>query len=265
MIKWSAVFIVLTVLLGSCGSNRGGEASEKEDLTAKQLLQGVWLDDETEMPLMHIEGDSIYYADPQNAPVSFKIIHDTIYVYGNETVAYKIDRQTEYSFWFHALSDEIMKMHKSENAEDSLVFGNRQVEVIPTTTEVVQKDSVVMYKGTRYRGYVYINPSKMKVVRTSYNDAGISVDNVYYDNVIHICVYEGKQLLYGQDVTKKEFASIFPEDILNQMILADMNFMGVDGKGYHYQATLRIPESSGYNLADMTIGFDNEVNIKKAE
>ena len=59
------------------------------------------------MPLMRIEGDTIYYADPQNIPVSFKIIRDTMYVYGNNIVTYKIDRQTEYSFWFHSLADEI--------------------------------------------------------------------------------------------------------------------------------------------------------------
>lgn len=39
------------------------------------------------------------------------------------------------------------------------------------------------------------------------------------------------------------FADIFPAEILNQAILADMNSMGVDSKGYHYQATLGIPES----------------------
>ena len=77
-----------------------------------------------------------------------------------------------------------------------------------------------MYKGTRYRGYVYINPSKMKVIKTVYSDEGIGVDNVYYDNVIHICVYEGKKLLYGKDITKKVFATIFPEEVLNQTILS---------------------------------------------
>ena len=66
-----------------------------------------------------------------------------------------------------------------------------------------------MYKGTRYRGYVYINPSKMKVIKTVYSDEGIGVDNVYYDNVIHICVYEGKKLLYGKDITKKSFRNYF--------------------------------------------------------
>lgn len=264
-IKESAILIVLIVSLASCGNRQGGEASAKEDLTAKQLLQGIWVDDETDMPLMRIEGDTMYYTNPQSAPVSFKVVRDTIYVYSNEPVAYKIDRQTEYSFWFHLPADEVIRLHKSENEEDSLAFANREVEVISTTPEVIKKDSVVTYKDTRYRGYVYINPSRMKVFKTSYSENGIGVDNVYYDNVIHICVYEGKKMLYGQDITKKMFADIFPAEVLDQTILADMDFMGVDGKGYHYQATLGIPESSVYNLVNMVIGFDNKMNIKKAE
>ena len=264
-IKESAILIVLIVSLASCGNRQGGEASAKEDLTAKQLLQGIWVDDETDMPLMRIEGDTMYYTNPQSAPVSFKVVRDTIYVYSNEPVAYKIDRQTEYSFWFHLPAYEVIRLHKSENEEDSLAFANREVEVISTTPEVIKKDSVVTYKDTRYRGYVYINPSRMKVFKTSYSENGIGVDNVYYDNVIHICVYEGKKMLYGQDITKKMFADIFPAEVLNQTILADMDFMGVDGKGYHYQATLGIPESSVYNLVNMVIGLDNKMNIKKAE
>lgn len=264
-IKRSAILIVLVVSLASCSNRQTGEVSVKEDLIAKQLLQGIWVNDETEMPLMRIEGDTVYYANPQSAPVPFKVVHDTIYIYSNEPVAYKIDRQTEYSFWFHSLADEVIKLHKSENAEDSLVFTSREVEVISTTPEVIKKDSIVTYKNTRYRGYVYINPSKMKVFKTSYSENGISVDNVYYDNVIHICVYEGKKMLYGQDITKKMFADIFPAEILNQAILADMNFMGVDSKGYHYQATLGIPESSVYSLVNMIIGFDCTMSIEKAE
>lgn len=259
--KKLVIELCCVIALAACGNGKEQKTVE-EDATAKALLQGVWINDETELPLMRIEGDTIYYADPQNIPVSFKIIRDTMYVYGNHTVTYKIDRQTEYSFWFHSLADEIIKLHKSENPEDILAFENKEMEVIPTT-EVVKKDSVVMYKGTRYRGYVYVNPSTMKVIRSSYSEGGISVDNVYYDNVIHICVYEGRRMLYGKDITKKAFTGIFPEDILSQMILADMNFMGVDNKGYQYQATLRVPESSVYSLADITIGFDNRMDIKK--
>ena len=247
MIKWGTISMVLVVVLvSSCSSTKNGENSDREDLTAKELLQGVWLDNETDMPLMRISGD-------------------TIYLRGNTLTAYKIDRQTEYSFWFHSLSDDIVKLYKSDNPEDTLAFSTQEVEVIPSTSEVIKKDSVVMYKGTRYRGYVYINPSKMKVIKTVYSDEGIGVDNVYYDNVIHICVYEGKNLLYGKDITKKVFATIFPEEVLNQTILSDMNFISVDGKGYHYEAMLRIPESSVYHLVSLTIGPDKQLHIKMVE
>ena len=97
-IKGSAILIVLVFSLASCSNRQTGEVSVKEDLIAKQLLQGIWVNDETEMPLMRIEGDTVYYANPQSAPVPFKVVHDTIYIYSNEPVAYKIDRQTEYSF-----------------------------------------------------------------------------------------------------------------------------------------------------------------------
>lgn len=42
---------------------------------------------------MRIEGDTIYYADSQSAPITFKIIRDTLYTYGNDTTYYKIDKQ----------------------------------------------------------------------------------------------------------------------------------------------------------------------------
>ena len=95
---------------------------------------------------MRIEGDTVYYANPQSAPVPFKVVHDTIYIYSNEPVAYKIDRQTEYSFWFHSLADEVIKLHKSENAEDSLVFTSREVEVYSGSDKERQYRNIQEYK-----------------------------------------------------------------------------------------------------------------------
>lgn len=55
---------LLTVLLAACNNGKKQDFSEQaEDLHAKELLQGIWLDDETDSPLMRIEGDTIYYAD----------------------------------------------------------------------------------------------------------------------------------------------------------------------------------------------------------
>ncbi|MCI1683519.1 MAG: DUF4738 domain-containing protein [Bacteroides sp.] len=265
MIKWSAVLFVLGAsFLISCSGNKE-QYTSKEDVIAKEMLQGIWVDDETEMPLIRIKGDTIYYTDSQNMPTYFKIIKDTVYVYGSVTSAYKIDKQTEFDFWFHSISDEIIKLHKSDNPVDNLSFGNQNTQIASATKSVMQKDSIVMYNGIRYRGYVYINPSKIKVIRTSYTEDGISVDNIYFDNIIHICVYKGKELLYGKDIKKQMFSNQFPDSFLNQAILYDMRFMGVDARGYHYQATLNVPESSISGLANLTITMNKQLIISKVE
>ena len=47
MIKWGTISMVLVVVLvSSCSSTNIGENSDREDLTAKELMKEVWLDDE---------------------------------------------------------------------------------------------------------------------------------------------------------------------------------------------------------------------------
>ena len=187
------------------------------------------------------------------------------YTFGNELARYQIDKQTEYSFSFHSLADNIVKLHKSEDPNDSLAFSGKPVEIIPTYTEVTQKDSVVFYNGIRYRAYVYINPSKIKVIKTTYSEEGISMDNIYYDNIMHICIYEGRKCLFSSDITKQMLENVISTDFLQQSILSEMNFKNVDRKGFHYQATVCIPESSVCNIADLSVSFDGKLTIYTAK
>ena len=154
----------------------------------------------------------------------------------------------------------IIRLHKSEDPNDSLAFVGQEM-IIPTYTEVTKRDSVVNYNGNRYRAYVYINPSKMRVVKTIYTEDGISMDNVYYDNVMHICVYEGKKSLFASDITKQMFENVVPADFLIQAILSDTKFVKVDRNGFLYQAVLSIPESSIYSIANLTVSFSGELAI----
>ena len=45
----------------ACTGNKNSYFSEeeKEDSNAKEMLQGIWLNDETESPLMRVEGDTM--------------------------------------------------------------------------------------------------------------------------------------------------------------------------------------------------------------
>lgn len=118
MIKYIAT-LLLTVLFVACNNGKGQQPSEEnEDPKAKEILQGIWLDDETETPLMRIIGDTIYYSDAQSAPVYFKILKDTLYTYGKDVTHYQIDKQSEYSFWFHSLADNII----SQRMEPKRIF-----------------------------------------------------------------------------------------------------------------------------------------------
>lgn len=258
---------LMAILLAACSAANKGSLSprqENENLGAKELLQGIWLDDETESPLMRVEGDTIYYADAQSSPIAFKIIRDTLYTYGNDTAYYKIDKQAEHIFRFHSITDDVISLHKSEDPNDSSYFV-RQKLVIPAYTEVTKRDSVVTYNGIRYRAYVYINPSRMKVVKTTYSEDGISMDNVYYDNVMHICVYEGKKSLFASDITKQMFGKVLPVDFLEQSILSDTKFMKVDRDGFHYQAVLAIPETSIYSIVNMKVSFKGDLLITSSK
>ena len=256
----------MTILLIACNNTKKQNSLEQsENVKAKELMQGIWIDDESDIPLLFIKGDTISYANSQSTPVYFIIIKDTLYTFGNELARYQIDKQTEYSFSFHSLADNIVKLHKSEDPNDSLAFSGKPVEIIPIYTEVTQKDSVVFYNGIRYRAYVYINPSKIKVIKTTYSEEGISMDNIYYDNIMHICIYEGRKCLFSSDITKQMLENVISTDFLQQSILSEMNFKNVDRKGFHYQATVCIPESSVCNIADLSVSFDGKLTIYTAK
>ena len=60
MIKYVAISLI-AIFLMACTGNKNSYFSEeeKEDSNAKEMLQGIWLDDETESPLMRVEGDTM--------------------------------------------------------------------------------------------------------------------------------------------------------------------------------------------------------------
>lgn len=237
--------------------------SQEEDLQAKKTLQGIWVDEDSETVLFKIQGDSIFYPDTTAIPLKIKVYKDSLFLIGSETTAYKIDKRSSNILYFHSMTDDIVKAYKSENPSDSLFF-LRKSQPISENTEVIKKDSVIIYKGKRYRGYVYVNPTKVKVSKTSYTDEGISSENVYYDNFIHICVYDQKNCLFSKDVKKRDFRGSVPAQFLTQAILRDMNFTKVNADGYHFEADLCIPDEASCYLIEMVINKDGKITYKAA-
>lgn len=265
MNKIYPIIVCITLLISCSIQSQMQEKEEQENLEAKSLLQGIWVDDMTETPLFQIKGDTIYYMDKSVTPVAFKIIGDSIKTYGIQTSSYQIKKQEEFIFWFQSAMGEILKLSKIDNSLDSILV--MQVSQMPQEQQhrdVIQKDDVVYYNNVRYRGYVYINPTEIKVIQPGITEEGLETENIYYDNIIHICIYEGKNRLFGKDVKKQDFQSLIPFEYYQRAILTDMNFIGVNGEGYQYQATLCVPNSASCYLINISINHNGDINYELA-
>lgn len=257
------VFIALYLV--ACGNYSEKKSVEKksEDIQAKNLLQGIWVDDGGDNVQFRATGDSIFYPGQESRPLYFKINDGELIICGTDTVAYRIERLEKNEFWYHSITDELIKLHRSEYELDSLEFENILREPIALYDGVVKKDSVVIANGHRYRGYVYINPSKMRVFKTSYNENGMKIERAFYDNVIHICIYEGRKSLYAKDFTKKDFASIVDDDFLQCAVLGDMDFIGVNNQSFWYEASLCIPDEASCYQIYIQIDENGELSLHK--
>ena len=236
---------------------KAGADGQTVDSVAVRELEGIWLDDNTELPLFQIKGDSIYYASQINVPMPFTVRNDTLLVSGVQTLSYPIEERGLYSLRYRTMTGDVVSLHKADT--DTISFGI-PAEVPETEPAVVKKDSVVMYRGERFRGYSYINPTRMKVVRMGVSEEGLPVENIYYDNIIHICIYQGRKCLFARDIDKGMFSEVVPPDFLQTAILSDMDFTGVDEKGYWYRATVCIPDgTSSYNVW-LNISREGDIN-----
>ena len=78
--KQLSIIIFLALALGSCG-NRSANVpvtEQEEDREQKALLQGYWVDDETEALAVLVKGDTIFYSDSTSMPAYFRIVGDSL-------------------------------------------------------------------------------------------------------------------------------------------------------------------------------------------
>ena len=166
--------LICILLMSSCTEQpQKKENMEKEDLMAKEWLQGTWIDDMTETPLFTAKGDTIYYIDEPATPVAFKIIKDTLKTYGQKTANYHIKKQGQYFIWIQSFMGDILQLSKAEHLQDSLWIHNLTPE--KTTEEVISKDKIVYYNNQRFRGYVYINPTDIKIHQLEITEEGLEI------------------------------------------------------------------------------------------
>ena len=263
--KRTVFFLLLLLLvagLGGCRKKSDRQAAVEEDYQAKRMLQGIWVDEDEQDVAFKAQGDTIFYPDSTSQPVYFQIIGDTLLLHGANVVKYPILRQTANLCIFRNQNGDEVKLVKSTDPDDATFFSSKRPTAL-NQGQLIKRDTVVMYNSERYHCYVQVNPTTYKVIKASYNDDGVEVDNVYYDNIINLNVYHGAEKLFSGDFRKQQFSRVVPRDFLQQSILSDLTFIRCDADGIHYQASLVIPDDgqSSY-LVEITVSYSGRMSMK---
>ncbi|MCD8317458.1 MAG: DUF4738 domain-containing protein, partial [Paraprevotella sp.] len=91
------------------------------------------------------------------------------------------------------------------------------------------------------------------------------VENVYYDNVIHICVYKGKECLFSRDYSKKSFTELVPAEVLSQAILSNMEFSDADNEECKFDATVCIPDDASCYMISICVDYYGKATMALIE
>ena len=246
------------VVLVAC--NQNNSSSLPDDKEAKEMLQGVWVDEESGDVSFRVSGDTLYFADTTSMPTYFRIYKDSLYLASG--TAYSIVKHTEHLFWFNNQNGDLLKLQKSDDDDADI---EATAPSVLTYTHQVKIDSVAAYNGNRYHWYIAINPTKYKVTKRTFNEDGLEVENVYYDNIMHISVFQGARQIYSSDFRKQQYQGLVPAAFLEDAILANMAFSHIDASGLHFNATLCIPDGATCYMVESTISYTGVLSMQLVE
>ena len=252
---------LLVLVFVACGQQKS-VAEQEESREAKQLLQGVWMEEGGELPVFQMKGDSVFYADSTSMPARFRVVGDTLYI--GSANRYFIEKHTAHLLWFRNQNGELMKFEKSDDEDVKDEMAQQKPQIL-TLTEVLKRDTVVFFDSQRYHLYIAINPTKYKVSRPTINEDGMEVENVYYDNIIHLSIFKDGTQLFSRDFRKQQYAEKVPAQILQQSILNNMEFSKVDADGFHFNVSVCVPDDASCYLIDQMVSFSGKSSIKLLE
>lgn len=255
-----SVLVMVPFMVG-CSDNTKKETS-KRNTEAEKMLSGVWFNEDDNSIAFHAENDTIFYSDSTSLPVHFRIIGDTLYLDGTSVLTYPIEKQTEHLFIFKNNAGDRVRLVKINDNEIEEIFDERQHVSALNQNKVVKSDTAFVYDETRYHSYVQVNPTSYKVIRSSVNNDGVTVENVYYDNIVHVSIYRLASQLFSKDFNKKFFEKYVPAEFYSQSILSDMMYVKCNEEGFHYNAVLYIPDSMTSFLVNVTISLEGDIKVE---
>ena len=103
------------------------------------------------------------------------------------------------------------------------------------------------------------------MVQHTLNDDGLDVENVYYDNIIHLSIFKGSQQLFSRDFRKQQYESKVNPQFLGQAILNDITYDHADAAGMHFHVSLCTPGAASCYLIEHVVSYDGKMSTQLLE
>ncbi|MFC2328983.1 DUF4738 domain-containing protein [Prevotella nigrescens] len=256
----SFCLIFLCLLLAGCFGNSKQDEPVVEDTKAKELFQGLWVSDDNGEPVLLAKGDSVFYPDSGSIPVRFWIYKDSFYLKGQSRNLYKIEKQSENSFTFINDNGEEVRLVKSRDKDLRASFGYHVYAM--NTFLHAETDTVVRTDLGYFNIKISVATTSDKIIKSTYNENGIEVDNAYLDNAASLVISNQKKTVYSHEFRKQEFASLIDKAFLEKSILRRFEFNHANAKALYFDAVIGIPDASTSYVIAVKITADGKLAMK---
>lgn len=255
------IFFLVSVIFASCIGNKK-KSFGIEDGEAKRILQGVWINEYEEIPSFMAKGDSIFYPDTASMPARFWINNDSLYIKGNNVNRYKIISLSEDLFEFQNQNSENIKLVHDNSMQFNKEFRQARSYAL-NVFRTYDTDTVVSIKDNiRTECKIHLEPTSERVIKSSYNDDGIEVDNLYLDNAASLEVWINDMEIYTHVFRKHEFAKYIPQDFINKSILRELQYSHTGNNAVFFNAVVGIPDASTCYVIELKIDRNGKLTKK---
>lgn len=250
------IVVIVFSFFFSCGSKDKTSLMNREDKQAKQMMQGLWTDENGAAALL-IKGDSIFYPDSASMPAKFWIYNDSLYLEGAEINTYKIIKQADSFFKFINENGEEVNLLKSDNKFLTSAFDYHVYAM--NTFQRQETDTLVRLEVGFVDCHISVSTTSDRIIKSSFSELGIGVDNTYLDNVAAVNVSMGGKNIYSHQFRKQEFESLIGKDFLNKSILRRFEFTHADKNALSFDAIIGIPDASTNYVIEVKLTPDGNI------
>ena len=90
------------------------------------------------------------------------------------------------------------------------------------TFDEQSQDTIVRTDLGYFQSKVHVETTSDQVIKSTYNDDGVEVDNMYLDNVALVNLLNHDKLVFSHNFRKQEFQSLISKDFLEKSILRSL-------------------------------------------